>query len=236
MSTAPHSPLRFANSLLINTAFPFPTSNARTLLPNGLEVNLVEVFPGRAVLIVSFALYRESPFGSYAEATISLMASHERTTPVMTLAHLLQQSRYPAYVLHMLVTSAEAQRMGVEVWMLPRVLATVDIVETASQTICSASLDERSVVQMVVDRPVLDRSREGQIETYSQHDGELLRATLPFKASRYGRSQGSGATLLWGDHPIGEHLAGKRISTLPLMVRYYEDTTAELHAPHQCDV
>jgi hypothetical protein len=234
VNTTPSLPLHFAQSLLINVAFPLPSSSARTLLPPNTGVNLVEVFPGRAVLIVSFALYRESPFGAYGEATLALMASHEKTTPVMTLAQLMQESRYPAYVLHMLVSSPEAQQLGVEFWSLPRTLAAVDIREERGQTICTAHQDEQNVVQLVVDRPTTNRTRTAQIETYSHRDQALLRSVLRCQSQAYGRTQGGGATLMWGDHAIGQRFAGLNVSTLPLMLRYYDQVQAELHAPEPC--
>jgi hypothetical protein len=162
------------------------------------------------------------------------MASHEKTTPVMTLAQLMQESRYPAYVLHMLVSSAEAQQLGTEVWSLPRTLAGVNIREEHRQTICTASRDEQSIVQLVVDRPATDRTRRAQIETYSYRDNTLLRSVLRCESQAYGRTQGGGATLIWGDHPIGQRFAGLNVSTLPLMVRYYDQVEAELHAPEPC--
>lgn len=234
MTNAPDVPLQFGDSLLMNAAFPLPSSNARSLLPPDTGIHLVEVFPKRAVLIVSFALYRESPFGTYAEATLALMASHEKTTPVMTLTRLMQESRYPAFVLHMLVTNEQAQRVGVEHWALPRQMARVDIAEHSRQTIGTASLEGKSVVQMVVDRPATNRTRQGQIETYSQRGGTLLHAVMHCDSRAYGRTQGSGAALIWGEHPIGEHLANMGVSQVPLMLRYYEHTRAELHSPVQC--
>ncbi len=235
MVALPDSPLHFTNSLLINAAFPLPSSSARALL-GGTPINLVEVFPGRAVLVVSFALYRESPFGTYSEAVLALMASHELTKPVMSLAQLMQESRYPAYVLHMLVTSEEARRVGVETWSLPREIAHVDIVEESRQTICSASKDLQTIVQLVVDRPTLDRTRDAHIETYSQRENTMLRSVMRCHAQAYGRTQGGGATLIWGNHPIGEHLGNMRVSTMPLMVRYYDQVRAELDAPESCKV
>jgi hypothetical protein len=234
VNTTPSLPLHFAQALLINAAFPLPSSKARILLPAQAGVNLIEVFPGRSVLIVSFALYRESPFGTYAEATLALMASHEKTTPVMTLAQLMQESRYPAYVLNMLVSSIEAQRLGVELWSLPRTLAAIDIHEEQRQTICIAHQDEQDVLRLVVDKPTTDRTRNAQIETYSHREGSLLRSVLECESRAYGRMQGSGATLIWGDHPIGQHFASLNVSTLPLMVRYYDQVQAKLHAPEPC--
>jgi hypothetical protein len=146
----------------------------------------------------------------------------------------MQESRYPAYVLHMLVSSAEAQQFGIEVWSLPRTLAAVDVRAERGQTICTASQDEQSVVQLVVDRPTTDRTRTAQIETYSHRDSTLLRSILRCESRAYGRTQGGGATLIWGEHTIGQRFAGLNVSTLPLMLRYYDDVQAELHAPEPC--
>jgi hypothetical protein len=236
LTRASDTPLRFDNSLLINAAFPLPSSNARALLPEGAHINLVEVFPGRAVLVASLALYRTSPFGTYAEAVLALMASHEKTTPVMTLTSLLQASRYPAYVLHMLVNNEDARQTGVQQWALPRVLAEVTIVEEQHQVIGTASLDGQPVMQMIAERPTSLRSRSGQIETYTRSDDTLLRTVMRCEAQQYGRKEGGGATLIWGEHPIGEHMANMRVSQMPLMVRYYEQTRAEIDPPTPCTV
>jgi hypothetical protein len=236
LTSASEKPLRFDNSLLINAAFPLPSSSARALLPKDTHINLVEVFPGRSVLVASLAFYRESPFGTYAEAVLALMASHEKTTPVMTLTSLLQASRYPAYVLHMLVNNEQARLAGVQQWALPRVLAEVNLVEEERQVIGTASLDGHTVMQMIADRPANLRPRSGQIETYTRSNNTLLRTVMRCEAQQYGRKEGGGATLIWGDHPIGEHMANMRVSQMPLMVRYYEQTQAELDPPTPCTV
>lgn len=230
----PNLPLHFADSLLMSAAYPLPLANARSLMPDNVRINLVEVFPGRAVLVVSCALYRQSPFGIYTEASLALMASHEKTTPVLTLAGLIQQSRYPAYVLHMLVSSPQAQQLGAETWALPRLLADVQMTEQGNQVVCQASLDQHVVMQLAVDRPTTDRTRSMQIETYSQRQHTLLHTIMRCNASAYGRTQGGGATLTWGPHPVGQHFAQMGISSLPLMVRFYDHMQAELDAPHPC--
>lgn len=231
MSQAPDMPIHFANSLFVNAAFPLPSNKASALLPDNAQINLVEVFPRRAVLVVSCALYRESPCGTYAEAVVALMASHEKTIPVMTLAKLTQESRYPAYVLHMLVNSAEAQRIGDELWGLPRVLAEVTIEEQPRRVICEAALDGQSVMRFVADRPQTDRTRSMQVETYTQREGTLLHAAMHCQAGAYGRTQGGGASITWGEHPIAQRLAASNVSSMPLMMRFYDQMDAELYAP-----
>lgn len=236
MNDAPVLPIHFANTLFINAAFPLPSSKTQHLLPSSSPLHLIEVFPGRAVLVVSFALYRQSPFGSYAEAVLSLMASHEKTTPVLTLAQLMQQSRYPAYVLHMLVNSQEARQMGDAIWGLPRILADVRMTEQAGQVLCEAAIEGQTVLQFVVERPKTDRARTMQIETYSQRNGMLLRSVMTCSARLYGRTQGGGATLSWGNHPIGQSLSVLEVSSLPLMMRFYDQMQAELGAPDPCTI
>lgn len=234
MNTALELPVHFADTLFISAAFHVPSQRARALLPDGLPIHLVEVFPRRTVLVVNCALYRQSPFGTYAEATLALMASHEKTTPVLTLARLIQESRYPAYVLHMLVDSEEARLHGREVWGLPRHYADVRMHEEGGQAICVATLDGQQVMQVAADRPVTNRARTMQIETYSLRTGELLHTVMHCTAGAYGRHEGGGATLTWGDHPIGQQMAALEISPQPLMVRYYDQMQAELAAPIAC--
>lgn len=228
--TTSETSIHFANTLCINSAFPLPAHRARALLPSPPPLNLVEVFPGRAVLVVSFSLYRTSPFGSYAEAVLALMATHERTTPTMTLARLTQESRYPGFVLHMFVSSPAAQRFGIE-WGLPRTLADVQIAEQPRQTTCTVQLDGQQVMQISVERPRTDRQRSMQMETYSLHEGTLLHATMHCEAAAYGRQQGGGASLTWGSHPFAQPFVDARISPQPLMVRYYDQMQADLAAP-----
>jgi len=228
-------PLHFADTLCVNSAFPLPAHRARALLPSPPPINLIEVFPGRAVLVVSFSLYRESPFGSYGEAVVALMATHERAIPTMTLARLTQESRYPAYVLHMFVNNAAASQSGAA-WGLPRQLATVQIEEQPTTTTCRVELDQQLVMQIAVERPATDRQRTMQIETYSLYEDTLLHATMRCEAAAYGRQQGGGATLTWGTHPLIHALLEAKVSPLPLMVRYYDQMQADLMAPEPTQV
>lgn len=224
-------PIELENVLLVTAAFPLPLRRARAMLPANLPLNLIEVFPGRAVLVVSFSLYRTSPFGTYHEATLALMASHEPVSPVVTLAQLIQQSRYPAWVLHMLVDSPAAVQVGVEGWALPRQVAAVTIAEEAQQTRCSASVAGQLVVEMTAERPRLDRPRKAQIETYTQRDDTLLHSSMQCEAAAYGRTQGGGASLVWGDHALVQQLSAAQVSAMPLMLRYYDQMQARLEPP-----
>lgn len=233
MSDTIEFPLRLEDTLFINAAFPIPTSNARKLLPTPARVHLVEGFPGQALLIVAFALYRRCAVGAYAEATLALLATHERTTPIITLSQLLKERRYPAYVLHMLVNSSEAQKIGSSIWQLPRQMAEVHVVEQHGRATCEALLAGRRVVQLVAERPDTNRTCTMQIETYVQDSQGLIHTVMPCKAEAYGRTQGGGGTLRWGNHPIGQRLANLGVKAQPLMVRYYDHMLAELHAPQR---
>jgi hypothetical protein len=223
--------LRLEQTLLVSAAYPMPVGNARKLLPKGVQVNLVEGFPGQALLIIAFALYRQTPFGAFAEATLALLATHERAIPVATLTQLLNERRYPAYVLHMLVSNAEAQQYGVANWNLPRQLADVRVVEVDGQVVCEAQLEGQSLVQLVADQPNTDRSRNMQIETYSEDQRGLLHTVMCCNAEAYGRTQGGGGILIWGKHPLGKRLASMGVKSQPLMVRYYDRMLAELYPP-----
>ncbi len=225
------APLRLEQTLFVNAAYPMPVGNARQLLPKGVQVNLVEGFPGQALLIIAFALYRQTPFGTFAEATLALLATHERAIPVATLTQLLNERRYPAYVLHMLVSNAEAQQYGVATWNLPRQLADVRVVEVEGQAVCEVQLEKQSLVQLVADRPNTDRSRNMQIETYSQDQQRLLHTVMRCNAEAYGRTQGGGGILIWGEHALAKRLASMGVKAQPLMVRYYDQMLAELHPP-----
>ncbi len=233
MNDTPELPFRLEDTLFINAAFPMPTSNARKLLPTPARVHLVEGFPGQALLIVAFALYRRCAVGAYAEGTLALLATHERAVPIITLSQLLKERRYPAYVLHMLVNNAEAQRLGLSVWQLPRQMAEVHVVEQDGHATCEALVDGRSVVQLVAKRPDTNRTCNMQIETYVQDSQGLIHTVMPCKAEAYGRTQGGGGTLRWGKHPIGQRLANLGVKAQPLMVRYYDHMLAELHAPQR---
>lgn len=233
MSNDVAQPLRLADTLFINAAFVLPSGNARKLLPKDVKINLVEGLPGQALLIVAFAHYRQCPFGAYSEATLALMSTHEWALPIVTLTQLLSDSRYPAYVLHMLVDNEEARRLGVELWSLPRQLADVRVVEQDGGATCEVTMDGHTVVQFVAERPNTDRPCEMQIETYSRDQNGLVRSMMRCHAEAYGSIRGSGGTLRWGNHPIAQRLATMGIKSDPLMVRYYDHMLAELSPPRR---
>jgi hypothetical protein len=131
----------------------------------------------------------------------------------------------------MLVSNAEAQQHGVANWSLPRQLADVRVVEVDGQAVCEAQLEGQSLVQLVAARPNTDRSRDMQIETYSQDQQGLLHTVMRCNAEAYGRTQGGGGILIWGEHPLGKRLASMGVKSQPLMVRYYDRMLAELHPP-----
>ncbi len=231
MPNSAPSALRFTNALCIHCAFEIPTTTARQLLPPQTRLNIVEIFPGQALLVIAFALYRESSFGAHAEASLALVATPAKTQPLLTITQLLGESRYPGYVLHMFVNNQEAQRIGVERWGLPRLLADVRIAAAAGQTVGEVFFEGQRVVQVKAEQPQLGRSRKMAIESYTQNDGDLQRAIMQCEAGTYGKTQGGGAKLLWGDHAIGQRLSGLKVAKCPMMVRYYERMQAELHPP-----
>lgn len=223
--------LALGDASMINAAFPLPASAARRLLPGGPKPNLVEVFPGRAVLVVSFAHYRQTQFGAYSELVLALLATHTPAIPMLTLTRLLQESRYPAYVLHMPVSNAAAADFGVKHWGLPRVFAEVELAEQTDHTICTTHLDGQLLLRMTATRPNTDRPRTMQIESYSQRDGRLLHALMPCNARAYGSIQAGGARLEWGSHQLAARFMQAGIAHDPLMLRYYEHLDATLYGP-----
>lgn len=225
-------PLPLGDACFISAVFPMPSSSARKLLPPNLSLNLIEPFPGQILFTIAFALYRSCPFGPYAEATLAVMMTHEPARPIITLKRLLEASRYPAYVLHMFVNTEPAQRLGVEVWKLPRQLADVQVIEQDRHVLCDVQIDDQRVVRCVCERPHMNRTRAMQIETYSQSAAGLLHTVMCCNAEAYGRTQG-GTTLHWGDHPIGQRMARMGIKTQPLMIRYYDNMHAELASPQR---
>lgn len=233
MSDRLNLPLQLDDALFVSAAFPLPGSNARRLLRGDGKLHLVETFPGQAILLVAFALYRECPFGPYAEATLALMTTHERAVPILTLKNLITASRYPAYVLHSFVNTGPAQQHGVALWKLPRQQADVRVWEQAGTANCEVTMEGRQVLRCVATRPNTDRARVMQVETYTCGPEGLLHAVMRCRAEAYGRTQGSGMTLRWGNHPIGQRLAGMGIKAQPLMMRYYDHMAAELFAPHR---
>ncbi len=226
-------PLCFNNALCVNAAYTLSVSHARKLLPEGVPLNLVEVLPGQAVLAVSIGLYRESPFGVFAEATAALMAIPEPTTPTFTLMKLLSANRYPAYVLHMPVSDAEAQKVGSDLWGLPRTLAEVKTIEEEKKVIGEIYLDGQALLRMEAERPCREGKRGMNIETYSWRNGDLLHGVMRCEANTYGSIKFGGAKLEFGDHPSIRPLAETDVSHQPLMMRFYDELQIQLEAPEK---
>jgi hypothetical protein len=165
-----------------------PAGRAQELLPEGLEV--VRVL-GRAVLNLAVVRYTDSDLDPYHEVGVVLLVRHDGEVGV--------------HIRHLPVTQAFTLEAGRRIWGYPKVLADIDITESAGRMRCAMSIDGAHVLTATFGPGRVLPMPSRLPPTFSVLDGKLVRTEWRSEADRV-RMRPGGLHLELGPHPIADEL------------------------------
>lgn len=210
---------------------------ARRLLPTD-ELDVVELWPGRALASLACIDYVENDLGDYHEISLALFV-RERSArggpPILGPALDLLRSRLPTYIHRLPVDQPFTCEAGRRIWGFPKVVHEIDFAYTANRTTCTWRDAGRTVLSVSFPRGGAMTMPETELRTYSMIGGALHATRFVSAASGLGVRLGAlgGFALALGDHPIADELRGLGLPKRPLMSVWMERMHARFEAPEK---
>ena len=180
---------------------------ARTLLP-GPELEVVEVFPGRALFSVACIDYVDNDLGDYNEVSLAFFVRRRGEHPAVPyLGNVVDfvRNRLATYIKHLPVTQRFTRDAGAGIWGFPKTVQTIDFADTEGRRTCTLTMDGHHVLTFSSFRGGRFTLPDLPMTTYSYIDGALHETVFTAGATEVGFGMG-GAQLSLGDHPVADEL------------------------------
>jgi hypothetical protein len=203
----------------------------RALLPSPRLHPLA--LPGGRVLVGVMAFnYVDTSVGPYGEVAVAAPVVHGARPPLGPAAALLE-ARYPGFgnlVLHLPVTNRVARDAGRGQWGYTKFVADMRFRITPERMECELAEGGRDILSLRVERRGLATPDPNPLVTYSVRDGELIRTTIPQRATFRNAFRPRGSSLELGSHPVADEIRALDLGERPLLSRYYLERAAILPA------
>src|SRR5881396_1946972 len=154
-----------------------PSAAARRLLP-GPELDVVELLPGRALLVIACIDYRDNDLGDYNEVSLALFVRRRGApagVPWLGTALALARNQIATYIWKLPVDQSFTCDVGRGVWGFPKSVEQIDFTDGAGRRSCRLVMDGRHVLTLSVPRVGTRRLPDAPMITYSYIDGVLHR-------------------------------------------------------------
>ena len=229
-------PIEYLESSAMVAAYAGSTARLELLTPAELQV--VELWPGRAPVAISCFEYLRTSIGAYGEVGVAwpvVRRTGARRAP--PLLPLLLEARWPGlgYWVHTLpVTTDLALHAGRSIWGYPKLLASVEFAWQGSTRTCTLAEGGAEILRLAVDTRMPAVPRRFPLRTWSVLGDELLGTRIDVDAVGLSRTARARADLRLGPHPLGRELAelGLRLGR-PVEVRWFPTWRARLFAAEE---
>lgn len=222
-------PQRYYDFGFVLAHFPAPTRRVRALV-GGDRLEPVEIVPGLAVVSIAAFEYRVmATLAPYKEVGIMVPVRHAppRRVPLLPL---LCPERYGVgfWVHHLPVTTEEARVAGVDVWGLPKVLATITFADVGWMRRCQLWEDGQHV--LTLSAAMAETRQEARPFTaYSRLNGELLSSLVDTRGQYHAWNVPGRASLELGTHPLAGTLRGLDVQRVAVAGLFAFSARSRLH-------
>lgn len=214
ISTGAHFrlPVKYYDCSSMNAFFSAPAAKVRALLPSN-KLKPILLIPGVAIVAFTATEYNKiEGMAPYNEFAISVPVQYEPAVivpglPVIVHPLLSPDSyrRFRMYILHLPVTTPEAQAFGKEVWGYPKFIAEIDFEDIEDVRRCRLRAEGRDILTLEIEKPAT-RDRQIDLHTYSVKNGKLLRSRFQTQG-QYGIARlPGGASYRLGNHTVAQGL------------------------------
>jgi hypothetical protein len=208
---------------------------ARRLLPSD-ALDVVEPWPGRAVLSVGCIDYRDNDLGDYDEISLALFVRERSRSsgPLPWLGALRDVLRgdVATFIHRLPVNQGFTCEAGCRIWGFPKVVHDIDIRHEGDRVVCDWSAEGRRVFRFSVPRGGGRTLPERTLVTYTSIEGVLHRTAFTSAAEGVGFRAG-GARLVLGDHPIAGELRALGLPRRALISMWMEHMHGRFEAPEK---
>lgn len=200
------------------------------LLPSD-QLYPVRTSRGRAAVGIVAYNYLETSIGAYGEIGIAALCTFGRSAP--PLIPLGLEARWPGFggfVVHLPVTHDRACQAGRSIWGYPKFVADMAFDLTPEHQRVELREGGKEILSLdIAARGSLVQDNSALV-TYSEHDGHILRTTIPVRSAyRLAVRRPRGGFEL-GEHPLADGLRRLDLSPNPIATKCYVDHAAILPA------
>ncbi len=232
----PHDlPTLYYDSRFIATYFPVKTSRARTLLPHA-NFKPIEIWPGTIMMGITAFEYRDTSIGPYNEVSISIPTIFPPRFffPLLSAIALRRKGIMHTYIHHLPVTSDFAMKGGIYFWNLPKFLSEITFQDKGGNLEVILKEKGEMILKLNSRKPLLNRSRNFEIHTYSMKDNVVMHGLIEGWAPKFGlMMKGTIAEIELGEHRISKELSSLNFGKTAKGVVYAEGAMMKLHEPDQ---
>lgn len=227
-------PVRNDDWSAIMAHFPAPAAKLRELLPSG-RLRPALYRPGTGVVTFGAFEYREpARLPPYNEFVIGVPVQYEPrlNLPVLPLLFPAWFRSFGLYVLHMPVTTPEANEFGIEVWGYPKFVAHIGFEDTDKVRRSVLRSEGEDILSLEVEKS-RTKARSLKYNTYTVKDGQVLRAPFQIQGKVGTTRLKGGAAWTLGDHRIGARLRRLGIGEKAVESLYAPQLKGILHPPEE---
>jgi len=198
---------------IVGAVFPADSGDVAALLPTGLEpIRATRTQAAVTVLAVSYDRVGDDTIDPYDEVGVLLPAVETGTRTWPYLSAL--RRGVSGYVYTLPVSTEQARAFGVDIWGYPKLVADIDLRDEGKTRHATVTADSRHVLSFEARRPPTVPAKLSGYNYTVKHDQLLREETrLSGRAGIWPRHR---ATLRFGAHPVGQHLAAVEIEDRPL--------------------
>ncbi len=225
-------PVFYYDNTTINAIYTASSSKVRPLLGHP-DMRLVELYPGRCMVVFTAFEYRRSDIDPYNEVAISFpIAFGTRTIPGLTAVLQMLKRSVSAFVWQLPVTTEIARYGGVELYGYPKFIADIDFVRDNATIRCDLAEGGEKILSLEGKVLPTHRGNVVRFVSYSVLDGIPLVANIcqnPIEIAQT-RDKSAARLELGTSHPIAETLRGVGLSRSPIAYVYSPVNQAILFA------
>jgi hypothetical protein len=207
---------------------------ARRLLP-GPELDVVELWPGRALASLACIDYKDNDLGDYNEISLAFFVRERgapRGFPLIGPVVDFFRARLPTYIHRLPVNQAFTCEAGRTIWGFPKVVNEIDFSYLERRAVCTWRAEGQHVLTFSAPRGGTQRVPDSSLVTYSYVNGTLHRTAFTSGAEGVSFRLG-GAILELGTHPIATELRGLGFPRRPLLSTWMEKMHGRFEAPEK---
>jgi hypothetical protein len=196
---------------MIVAGFPAPAARIRSVLPSD-KLKPVQVTAGKgAVALVAMEYGSIDGLAPYNEFTVMISVMYETKDNTTGL--------HGYYILHRLVTTEEARRMGREVFGYPTSFADITFEDSDKVRRCLVRSEGKDIITLEVRKLPTD-SLSWDMYFYSIKGRELLRSHVQGQGQQGISGDRGGALYTLGSHPIADKLRTLQMNKFSVLHRY----------------
>jgi hypothetical protein len=207
---------------------------ARRWLPAG-PLDLLEPWPGRALLSLGAIDYRDNDLGDYDELSIALFVRERgprRALPVVDALRALVGGSAATWIHRLPVDQAFTCEAGRRIWGFPKTVEDLAIRREERRVICEWNAGGERVLRLELPRGGRRTLSESRLVTYTSIEGVVHRTAFAQGASGVGFHLG-GASLALGRHPVADELRALGLPRRALACVWMERMHARFEGPEK---